>query len=184
MNFYQTILIVALTVLSVSCSNQDIKRKTYSSNIGIQYGESPKPMNISGIEQKIHRLTNEFRQQKGLTPFKQSSYLNSSAREHSSYMKNQSDNSSARLVISHDNAKQRAPKIIADTGGVSLAENVGALHRVKEEYVAEKIVDGWVTSKGHYKNLVGDYSDLGIGVSQGKDYTIFATQIFVKQSPQ
>lgn len=183
MNFYSITVIATLFSLCLSCSNHDIKRSTYSPDIGIQHGESPRAMNVSSIEQKIHRLTNEFRVSKGLQPFKQANYLNSSAREHSRYMRNQSNNSQDRLVISHDNAKQRAPKIIKDMGGVSLAENVGALHRVKEAYVAEKITEGWITSKGHYKNLVGDYNNLGIGVTQGEDYTIFATQIFVKTNP-
>ena len=184
MNFYQYLIIVILTALCASCSNhKDTQTNSYSSHIGIQYGESPKPINISSIEQKIYRLTNEFRQKKGLKPFKQSRYIDEAAREHSRYMKNQSDNSTSRFVISHDNAKQRAPKIMEDIGGISFAENVGALHRVREAYVAEKMVDGWITSKGHYKNLVGDYSDIGIGVSVGKDYTVFATQIFVKVKP-
>lgn len=167
--------------LCVSCSNQDLKKQVYSSDIGIPLNESPGRMNLSAIEQKIHRLTNEYRIQKGLSPLAQSTYLNASAREHSGYMRDQSDRSATRLVISHDRAKQRAPKIIADTGGVSLAENVGALHRVKEVHVAEKTFEGWIFSKGHLKNIVGDYDQLGVGVTQGKDYTIFATQIFVKK---
>jgi len=184
MYFYQKIVVVILAALCACCSSQrGIQWQTYSPHIGIQYGESPRPMNIANIEQKIHRLTNEFRQKKGLSALKQVSYLNNAARDHSRYMKTQSDNSASRLVISHDNGRQRAAKVIADTNGSRLAENVGALHRVKEEFVAEKIVEGWITSKGHYKNLVGDYDSLGIGVSLGKDYTVFATQIFVKTKP-
>ena len=184
MNFYQNIILSALVMLCASCSShKDIQRQTYSPHIGIQYGESPRAMNIASLEREIHRLTNEFRQKKGLQPFKRLGYLDNAARDHSSYMRNQSDKSTKKLVISHDNGQQRAAKTIADTGGVNLAENVGALHRVKEEFVAEKIVEGWITSKGHYKNLVGDFNNLGVGISLGKDYTVFATQVFVKIDP-
>lgn len=181
MRYLQITVLVALFSLCISCSSHEIKKSTYSPDIGIQYNEKPRPMNISAIEQKIHRLTNEYRAKKGLPALSQSSYIDGAAREHSQYMRNQSNSSSERLVISHDNGKVRASKIMKNMNGISLGENVGALHRVKEAYVADKIAEGWITSKGHHKNIVGDYNHLGVGVSVGEDYTVFATQVFIKK---
>lgn len=44
---------------------------------------------------------------------------------------------------------------------------------------AEKVVKLWLKSGGHRKNIEGDYNLTGIGIAQGKDGTIYYTQIFI-----
>ncbi len=49
--------------------------------------------------------------------------------------------------------------------------------------VAQSAVTHWLHSPRHLENIRGDYNYSGLGVSQGKDGTIYFTQIFVKVKP-
>lgn len=183
MNLFSKTLGLCLFSLSVSCSSHDpIYRKTYSADIAIQAHEKPPAFNKSVIARRIHELTNDFRRKQGLHELASNSYLDKASLKHSYYMRDDSNNdSNTRLAISHDNGKQRAATVMMDTSSVGFAENVGALHRVRENQIAEKMVEGWIESKGHLKNIMGDYDELGVGVTQGNDYEVFATQIFTKR---
>jgi uncharacterized protein YkwD len=46
---------------------------------------------------------------------------------------------------------------------------------------AHKVVDGWLHSPGHKKNIEGDYNFTGIGVSKDKNGRIYYTQIFLRK---
>ena len=48
-----------------------------------------------------------------------------------------------------------------------------------EESLANEIVEGWMNSPGHRKNiLTPDFEKLGVGVSIGDDGGVYATQNF------
>ncbi len=181
-NLLSKILSVCLVGFSASCSNdQNIYRKVYTADIGIQHHEKPPAFNTKEIARKIHKLTNDYRHKQGLHALGASSYLDSASLKHSYYMRDQSNKNKTRLVISHDNGQSRATKVMIDTSSIRYGENVGALHRIREDHIAEKIVEGWIESKAHLKNIIGDYDELGVGVSQGNDYEALATQIFIKK---
>ncbi len=46
---------------------------------------------------------------------------------------------------------------------------------------AAKVVDGWLHSPGHKKNIEGNYNLTGIGTVQREDGVIYFTQIFIKK---
>lgn len=43
--------------------------------------------------------------------------------------------------------------------------------------VADSIVQGWIDSDGHRRNIRGEYSEEGVGVAVADD-TVYATQMF------
>ena len=42
---------------------------------------------------------------------------------------------------------------------------------------AECMVEGWRNSPGHYRNMIGDFAELGVGITFSKDSIVFGTQI-------
>jgi len=51
---------------------------------------------------------------------------------------------------------------------------------VASGYTYDTVVQAWVNSPEHYRNLVGDYTDLGVGYYQGPDGTRYWVQEFAK----
>ena len=51
---------------------------------------------------------------------------------------------------------------------------------VASGYTYDTVVRAWVNSPEHYKNLVGDYTDLGVGYYQGSDGKRYWSQVFAK----
>jgi uncharacterized protein YkwD len=51
---------------------------------------------------------------------------------------------------------------------------------VASGYTYDTVVQAWVNSPEHYRNLVGDYTDLGVGYYQGSDGTRYWSQVFGK----
>jgi len=134
--------------------------------------------NASLIKQQLHEGINRYRISKGLEPLSHNAMLSSASRDHSSYMKDASVRANKRMVISHDHFSARMNDIKQLGGPPRLAENVAANSGLAEEFVAETIVQGWVDSKGHHKNLTGNYNSVGTGIVIGPNNTVFATQIF------
>ncbi len=177
-----SILTGVLLGLFTSCSNQDakIKKEVYTQDILVDVTKPQRPMNLGAVERKVHELINQYRQKKGLRPFKRLSVLDESSRSHSRYMSVRSGKSDKTLVVSHDKFNKRMKVLMGLTPATGLAENVAGLEKVREAFVAERLVDGWIRSPGHHKNIVGDYTSAGIGVVEGSGYTVFATQIFAR----
>lgn len=177
--------IASLILISlVSCSNSSktfVKEKVYGREIIVDTSKPAKPMNIAAIEQKVHQLINQYRVKRGLKPLQKKSLLDKAARQHSRYMRDRSNRSRNALVVSHDKFDKRMGVLMKQLATQGLAENVAGLEKVREEYVAAKLVDGWLNSPGHHKNIVAGYNMTGIGVVEGSGYTVLATQIFAKE---
>jgi uncharacterized protein YkwD len=43
---------------------------------------------------------------------------------------------------------------------------------------AREVVDGWLKSPGHKRNIEGDFTLTGIGIASDKQGNIYFTQIF------
>jgi uncharacterized protein YkwD len=80
--------------------------------------------------------------------------------------------------ISHRDFKERAEDIKSEIRYRRVAENVAANAGYGDP--AQQAVEGWKTSPGHRKNMLGDFSLTGIGIAQSSDGTYFFTQIFVE----
>lgn len=121
------------------------------------------------LEEQILYYTNKFRQSKGLKPLQLDETISQQARRHSRDMANGSTG------FGHEGFEDRVAIVSKKMGRVgAAAENVayGTLD-------AESVVDGWIKSPGHRRNMLGDYNLIGIGTA-GKGRLTFFTQVFIK----
>jgi uncharacterized protein YkwD len=122
------------------------------------------------MDDQILYYTNKFRQSKGLKPLQLDATISQQARRHSR------DMASGSTGFGHEGFEDRVASVSKKMGRVaSAAENVayGTLD-------AEAVVNGWIKSPGHRKNMLGDYTLIGIGTADKGRITFF-TQVFIKQ---
>ena len=144
------------------------------------------------IAQLIFKKTNQLRQAKGLVPFKELDSLDQIAQYHS-------DNMVQKKFYSHTDNEGLSPVERAEKFNIQawrkvgnrfigIAENIARVpwfENVTEcgdtrsnEAIAECFVQGWKSSPPHYKNILGDYVYLGVGIRFDNNQTGFATQNF------
>ena len=130
---------------------------------------------LAKIDQPLSGMINEVRLDQGLGPLDQLDSLADIAREHSEDMV-------AREFFAHRSpdgkmAEQRVQASDVRVDGV--AENLYKCRGVDDPLVA--VVDGWMGSKGHRENILGDaYTHTGVGVAVAADGTIYFTQLFTR----
>lgn len=107
---------------------------------------------------------NKLRVNRGLSVLVLVSDLSERAHDHSVEM-------SRNMRLDHDAFKGRVPNRAMDA-----AENV-LYNRDTDSRV---IVNQWKESSGHYKNMIGDFNQIGIGWALGNDGNYYWTAMFIK----
>jgi uncharacterized protein YkwD len=119
---------------------------------------------------EILRLVNQHRHAIGRPPLEANSYISSVALEHSR------DMLSGKTPFGHDGFHDRIDRIRKKLGPMHvMAENVAS-----GPMSAREVVEGWLHSPGHRRNIEGDFRLTGIGLAFGRNGNIFFTQIFAK----
>lgn len=127
--------------------------------------------NGSKLEEGILYYTNQFRKSKGLPPLQLSEVASVEANRHSRDMAN------GRMGFGHAGFDERIRSISKAVGRISsAAENVAY-----GQMNARSVVDGWIKSPPHRRNMLGDYSYVGIGTARGRGGLIYFTEIFYKK---
>lgn len=121
-----------------------------------------------GIE--ILKLINDHRAGIGKPPMKMDELISSTAARHSQAM------GAKKRPFGHDGFDARVSFLKRQIPSSSWAENVAYGSDDPKE-----IVEMWLSSEGHRKNIEGDYNITGIGVAPGSNGTYYYTQIFLKQ---
>ncbi|MBE7169698.1 MAG: CAP domain-containing protein [Williamsia sp.] len=112
---------------------------------------------------------NEYRQSKNLAPLEMNAAISGEALKHSTAM------AGGKTAFGHDGFDNRAGAIKRQlTSARKFAENVAYGH-----LDAKGVVDIWLNSPGHRRNIEGPYNVTGIGTAKQEDGTIYFTQIFV-----
>lgn len=113
---------------------------------------------------------NLHRRQIGLKPLLMNSFESSVAAQHSHNM------ATGRTPFGHKGFEDRVRTIGKRLGFISLAaENVAS-----GQMSAREVVDGWLHSPGHRRNIEGDFRLTGIGLARGRNGRIYYTQIFTR----
>jgi uncharacterized protein YkwD len=134
-------------------------------------------VNLPGVEAAIVDLTNDIRRRNGLTILLVDGISRDAARGHSADMLN-------RNYFSHTNPEGRTLKerLPAELATRQWGENIwtGSGYDPRQvRYLAQKIMDGWMKSRGHRANiLTPGYTHIGLGV-MAKNQEIKATQVFI-----
>src|ERR1700722_8783183 len=128
------------------------------------------PASSTRISREILFFVNEFRRSKGLPVLQGDSYISSVALGHSR------DMLTGKSPFGHDGFRQRIDRISGKLGRLQVAaENVAS-----GPMGAREVVDGWLHSPGHRRNIMGDFRLTGIGVAEASNGMIYFTQIFIK----
>lgn len=130
--------------------------------------EETGPYKYSEIELKVLELINNHRKNTGLSALIKLDLISELADTHSNYMVKTG-------ILSHDNFRDRALKLISKANATSVGENVAYGPKT-----AQDVVNGWLGSSGH-KGVIEDskFTHFGVSVetdSSGKNYY---TQIFI-----
>ena|SRR5690349_5517076 len=128
-------------------------------------------VNEQKLEADILDYINQYRVSKGLNELKSEPVIAEQAAQHSANM------ASKKVAFSHDGFENRIQVISGKLGVMSAsAENV-ALGKL----TAKQVVDVWLKSPGHRKNIEGKYQLTGIGTAVDGQGTVFFTQIFTRK---
>ncbi|MBU4232974.1 MAG: CAP domain-containing protein [Proteobacteria bacterium] len=135
------------------------------------------------LERRIFQLTNEARHKNGLPTLDWDSGLAVKAREKSDDMikNNYFSHISPDGKTLKDRFQEEKPASIRNISRIGeniyMGDRLDYSTDIKTQ--ARLIVDGWMTSPGHRRNILDPkYTHLGVGVA-AKDKMCYATQIFV-----
>ena len=128
-------------------------------------------INLATLNTDILKLVNEHRASIGLPTLQMLAIISTEAQQHSADMVQGS------TPFGHDGFETRAAHIKKPVGFIyGVAENVAY-----GQMTAEEVVNGWLHSPGHKKNIEGDYNFTGIGTVQREDGVIYFTLLFVRK---
>ena len=159
----------------------------------------------SSLETRIHQLINVQRQQSGLSTLSYDSFLSDIARGHSYDMslRNFFEHTNPDGMDARARGEWAGYPCVRDyetyyTEGIS--ENIAMVYRYDtyknliapngtvmetvyywntEEYIANKVVTGWMNSEGHRNNILDfHFQQEGIGVAFAPDNAIYITENF------
>lgn len=117
----------------------------------------------------ILKLINQYRKKKGLRALAMNNVMNAEAMKHSENM------AAHRTSFSHNGFQGRIKRISSSLNGLSnAAENVAM-----GSTSAKQVVEEWLNSPMHKRNIEGPYSLTGIGVAADRKGVLYFTQIFV-----
>jgi uncharacterized protein YkwD len=153
-------LVLCLFLISItSCSKNNDDASSASENVNAITG-------YTAIEIEVMKLINEYRTSKGLKVLIINDFISKQAKDHTSYMisKNQ---------LSHDNFNVRATNIKNELKATGNAENVAV-----GQATAKAVVDDWLNSPDHKKNIEGNYTHFGISIIANNQNRFYFTNIF------
>ncbi|MCA6450390.1 MAG: CAP domain-containing protein [Chitinophagaceae bacterium] len=126
---------------------------------------------VAGMENAILQYINQHRSSIGKASLKLATVASEQAYRHSRNMGNR------KTGFGHEGFDNRMEAIKKNVGWISAsAENVAY-----GKLTAREVVQGWLNSPGHRKNIEGDYLYTGIGVYQDAKGILFFTQIFYRK---
>lgn len=135
---------------------------------------SQSPEQINGetqLQQSVLDYVNQHRRGKGLAPLKMMPIITAEALKHS---KNMAD---GRVDFGHDGFEGRAERLMSQIEqSNAISENVAY-----GKFTAQEVVNRWLQSAGHRKNIEGKFNLTGIGIVKRNDGYIYFTQIFLNK---
>lgn len=127
---------------------------------------------IAQIEREVVSRVNRYRKSEGLPALAADARLSEIARAHSRAM------ATGRTGFGHGGFKGRSQAVASRVPYRRVAENVARNSRDPREIPAV-VVERWVDSRGHRKNIEGPFAVTGVGAALGPDGSVYLTQLFV-----
>ncbi len=166
-NYTKLLCLVFLCVFSLSsCSKDSISE---GENTNLKTADLVDNFAYSEIESEILTAVNNYRKSKGLSELQRVDDITVQAEDHTFYMVEKN-------VVNHDNFILRYNALVQEIGAKSVSENIAYGYGT-----AEGVVQAWIDSEGHKKNIEGDFSHFGIAVERDANGKNYFTNIFVKR---
>ncbi|WP_070120972.1 CAP domain-containing protein [Bacillus marinisedimentorum] len=128
---------------------------------------------MSEVERQVITLTNQQREQNGLPALQADTQLTDAAEKKSQDMVQNN-------YFSHTSPTYGSPFQMLDQFGIDYsvaAENIAA-----GQTSAEEVVNAWMKSEGHRRNILNkDITHIGVGAVQGDSRGYHWTQLFIKK---
>lgn len=166
------ILLLATTIYTLnSCSTDDTPNEIIE-NSTTEYS-SKKTTNYIYTSYELETLNsiNDYRISIGLKPLEKANLLSWESEDHNKYM-------ITNNVVSHAGFETRFETITKTLGAIKVGENIALANK---SATVQAIVNAWLASPEHKKNIEGDYTHFGIAIKEdpttGKNYY---TNIFAK----
>lgn len=131
------------------------------------------PLDQSFAESFVFEETNKQREAEGLKPLTLSHQLTKAAQRHAQNMSDLNKLSHELNIKGESNLESRLENV--EYNYRSCGENIAW------NYELNKVVDGWMKSKGHRKNILGDFDEIGIGVRTNERGEPYYCQVFGKK---
>lgn len=160
------LLLFMCTFLLTSCSKDSINEEVDSFD---QLATKKVDYNYSLMELEILERINIYRTVKGLNELELITEISLEAENHNSYMIDNSE-------VSHDNFSERASFLVTEVNAKSVSENIAYGYRT-----ADAVVNAWLKSKDHRKNIEKELTHFGISVKQDAEGKNYYTNIFIKK---
>jgi uncharacterized protein YkwD len=162
---FPDIILLITILLGVACSKKSVPEKTV---------ETPRPpvIMVSTVDMSVDILNyvNQHRRSKGLVAVQLNSVESAVALQHSKNM------AAGRTPFGHKGLELRMNTISRQIGPLTAtAENVAF-----GQMSAKDVVESWLHSPNHRKNIEGDFVLTGIGWAKDKKGMIYYTQIFTR----
>lgn len=186
-SIYTVFIYIFLTIAGCE-STKSSTDSTTSSNKSASKGSTTKPATTEkkvvvtpstpivdanlapGLERDIFDLVNDYRKTKKLAPLQANAAIEYQARRHSM------DMGTHRIPFGHQGLSFRIKYITEKVPGAStVGENVAF-----GNLSAKAVVNGWINSPEHRKNMEGSFKYTGIGVTRNMQNQLYFTQIFAK----
>ena len=174
------LLLGTLTVLTTSlCLTATIARSDMNNNSPSTPAQVPSkpvatapPVMLNSIELAIYNRVNQYRQTLDLPPLEIDPIISVQAKIHSQEMAKTGN-------LSHDGFQGRVESFARVIPYRNAGENIATC--IGFARPDEVVVQGWIESEGHHRNMIGRYDLTGIGVVQNNKGEYYFTQIFVRQ---
>lgn len=156
---------MAICTFSLTSCSKDSIEEMDSANLTAK----PAPVAYTDIEYDVMELINSYRSDQGLP---QLQYLDEGSVQAASHNQHMIENNE----VCHDYFGNRYEALVKSVNARAVSENVASGFRT-----AEAVVNAWIKSEGHRKNLEGEHTHFGISVKEGMDGKLYFTNIFVKK---
>ncbi len=163
-HYFLKLTLIALTLLSISCSDEDnyIDTSSFAEQMELK-------TTYTSIETAVFNSINTYREANNLQTLTIIDTASTYAMDHNFYM---IDNKQ----MNHDNFETRSSKLI-NQGAKLVLENVAFGYRSEHE-----VMEGWLNSEGHKNNIENSQiTHIGLSIEKNERGSYYYTTIFIKK---
>lgn len=156
---------LAVSALTLTSCSKDSLDEMETANLTTKVA----PVSYTNMELEVLELINAYRAQKGLSSLEVLDEGSRQAQVHNGHMIEKDE-------VCHHNFADRYTALVSSEQAKAVSENVAFGYSS-----ADAVVNAWIKSDSHKKNMEGDHTHFGISVKEGKDGRLYYTNMFMRK---